>query len=384
MNTVTDYNATDPIKQEIYALIQILRTGDDQLSQAAAYSLAEFEQLAVPELVQLLKKDTNSKVRARSAWALGAIGIVSLSQTLNPLLCALSDSDDQVRGQAAFALGRFGSAIAPQAIDPLIIALNDTSSEVRSWAANALGEIGPATFQAVAALSVALFDPNESVRVWSAIALGQIGPKAAPHAIAPLIKVLTDQDVEVRNAASYSLIHVGPLGISALIKTLSSGFDRKARWQASWILGQLIHIEPTLAPAVIEPLIEALNDVDSTVRSVSTRGLGFLGALAAPLAIAPLIRALTFDSVLSVRQGAAMALGQIGPIAAPEAVDPLLQTLFNSAEPELRKEVAFALSLFGADAPPKVLEALILHLNDRNALVRRAASDAVESIRATR
>ena len=134
------------------------------------------------------------------------------SDTLTP---KLEDTDAKIRASAAIALGIIGDA---KAVEPLIEALNNENKDVRGIAAIILGQIGDA--KAFKPLIVALNDESEVVRWDVAIALGIMGDAKA---VEPLLKVLKDENKDVRREAARAL---GKIGDAKAVETTERGIKR--------------------------------------------------------------------------------------------------------------------------------------------------------------
>ena len=94
---------------------------------------------AAPELGALLS-DRAAPVRARAAWALGALGPAAHSE-VGPLSTALRDEDWNVRYHAAQALGSFGREAFPVHESVAHLSRHDLDSRVRTVATAAHTQI---------------------------------------------------------------------------------------------------------------------------------------------------------------------------------------------------------------------------------------------------
>ena len=123
--------------QSLDQLINRLNTSDfdDRID-----AMAELRSLknagAVPALVELVRNDSDSRIREEAAYSLESIGD---TRAVRPLIAALLDLDGNVRLKAARALGVFKD---PRAVEPLFTSLRDPDEVVRGFAAQALQEIG--------------------------------------------------------------------------------------------------------------------------------------------------------------------------------------------------------------------------------------------------
>jgi len=134
--------------------------------------------------------------------------------------------------------------------------------------------------------------------------------------------------------------------------------DSEVRSGAAWLLG----VGARLDPSAVEPLITALKDLDPSVRWSAARSLGWA---AGPRAVGPLIAALK-DKDTKVRSEAAEALrGRTDP----RTVEALIAAL-DDADPEVGKD---AVSVLGGIKDPHVVESLIVRLKDKGSSVPWAA-----------
>jgi HEAT repeat protein len=250
------------------ALLGALKDANLLVRRGAAKALGSMQPCpreAVRPLVGLLNGEP--EVREAAAEALGALGRPALAM----LFESLKDSDRLVREGAAKALGLFRRG-PPEAVRPLVGLLKDRRA-VREAAAAALARIGS---PAHAALLAALKDSDPLVRQGAAKALSvfQLGP---PEAFGPLVKLLKDEEPEVRSMAAVAL---------------KRSFPQRA----------------------VAPLMEALKDRNPGVRSNAATGLQWLGP-DAKAAVPALVEALKDNNTL-VRIAAGLALKKIDPEAA--------------------------------------------------------------------
>jgi HEAT repeat protein len=168
---------------------------------------------------------------------------------------------------------------------------------------------------------------------------------------------LKSQHETVRRAAAQALGRLGDArAVEPLIQALVD-VDEKVREAAAQALGRLGEIS-------LEPLIQALVDVDADVRRAAAQALGQLGDARA---VEPLIQALE-DMDADVRRAAAQALGRLGDA---RAVEPLIQALKDGTW-RIRRAAAQALGRLG-DA--RAVKPLIQALEDED--VREAAAQAL-------
>ncbi len=183
-------------KKDVEGLSEALKHKDDDIRRDAAEALRKIgDPKAVDPLTHALK-DENGNVRQIAAYALGEIGD---EKAVKPLTQALQDEDEFVRSAAVWALGDIGGA---EAVEPLLQAMKDTVRSVRRQVAEALEKIKDA--RAVEPLIQTMKNKYEyeDVRCAAAEALGEIGDEKATE---PLTQTLTDEDLNVQNAAKKAI-----------------------------------------------------------------------------------------------------------------------------------------------------------------------------------
>ncbi len=116
------------------ALIEILKSGDENAQSEVSQTLASIGVPAVEPLIGVLS-DGNASARRMAADLLGQI---KDSRAVEALIAALNDSEETVRISAAYALGELADE---RAISALIAALKDPSDEVGKEAGDALVNI---------------------------------------------------------------------------------------------------------------------------------------------------------------------------------------------------------------------------------------------------
>jgi HEAT repeat protein len=126
------------------ALAKELVDQDAGVRTAAARALQQIGRGAAWGMIQVLRKDSDSRVRAAAAAALPWLQAdgASQRQVLDALLGALKEDEAIVRVAAAYALGATRSK-APDVVAALRKALEDRDGSVRTAAAAALKHIDP-------------------------------------------------------------------------------------------------------------------------------------------------------------------------------------------------------------------------------------------------
>jgi len=282
-------------------------------------------------------------VRWYATYALGRIGpdaaaaIPALERILGNL-----DEHEYVRGGAAWALGRMGPKAAP-AVPLLVRTLSSKHVSVRRNAAQALGNLAAvqqplpsgvsgegqgARERGVSNLLKLLDDEDSQVRVAAAVALWKIQP--SPRATAALEAMLRGGEP----AACQAAVALGELGegareaVPALVAALGHS-DEDTRRAAAAALGRI-------GPGAIPALRDVLATADEKAKREAVEALGWIGAGA----LSALVEALG-DPSPPVRRSAARALGRLGPVA-KDAVPALLRSV-SDPQPEVRDTAAGAL-----------------------------------------
>ena len=156
---------------------------------------------------------------------------------------------------------------------------------------------------------------------------------------------------------------------SKLLELLTSGLQRSRAVAAH-------------APALVEPLLEAMRDNNWTVRSAASEALGqVVQAAPAEQVLLPLLEAMR-DSDYKVRSAAREALGQVVQ-AAPQKAEQVLPSLLEAlrdSDDEVRRAASEALVQVVKATPQKaeqVLPSLLEALQDNNWTVRHACASQV-------
>lgn len=174
-----------------------------QSHQSAASNAAcvVLEQVAIPQLIQIMFNDTNDSKfrvtlveqlnslpgvtilfipadgrRAEAARDLGSLGS-GAKAAVPSLVKALKGTDGAVRGPSALALGRIQSQ--PESIIPLLIGLiDDPQGDVPEAVVEALGDFGPLSKAAVPKIMPLLRAPEKGLRHAANLAIQKIDPHA--------------------------------------------------------------------------------------------------------------------------------------------------------------------------------------------------------------
>jgi HEAT repeat protein len=220
--------------EEFQAVMQQLRNGTPEERATAADVLGrrgyrQREQVA-GVLRELIRNDTDWRVRASAGRALGRLGT---RDAVPDLVRALRDPVVDVRVVAAAAIWRLPD---PAAVPALLELLSDSDPNARQWAALALGVIRDT--RATAPLLRLLGDPERAVRLDVIRSLGRMRD---PAAVQPLERHVRDdsRDLEERTEAISSLALLeGPEKVDALVRLLDLS-NRTLRQRVIEALGQV-------------------------------------------------------------------------------------------------------------------------------------------------
>jgi HEAT repeat protein len=259
-------------------------------------------------------------------------------------LRTLRDTDPGTHASALSALKSGGIEALPVLIE---IVRNPaggkpTGNDPRIVAVDLLREQGPKAAEAAPELIKLLQDDDLQIRTVAAAALGQIG--ASPGDAVPALMAVLKRDR--RPEAVDALTTFGPAAKEAipLLTELLRAREADLRWRAAYALGKL---GPGAASAV-PVLIAALKDEDPDVREHAAEALGDIGP-AAKQATEALAKALQ-DPSQRVRRDAVRSLGQIGPDA--RAALPAIRALLAKKDEIARVRDAATKSVQQIEAKP--------------------------------
>jgi HEAT repeat protein len=185
------------------------------------------------------------------------------------------------------------SAAAAENLEGAIADLGSEDPDKRRTASELLIAAGS---EAVPPLNQALQRGNSSARQDAALILGAIGDT---RAVKPLVAVLEDRDADLRWAAVWALVRIGPPSVSDLV----SSFETQSSEANA---GAEIALAKIGKPAVPQ-LISALNNKNPRVRRHSARLLGRIGDPSS----APALKKSLQDQNEDVRNEASIALTKI-------------------------------------------------------------------------
>jgi HEAT repeat protein len=337
------------------ALLEALQTRDANLLSLYQQILARIPS-ATPSLIKTLKS-AHPLIRGRAA----EIFAINKDRSAAPaLLDALQGEYFTVRSRAALALGKIGE---PKAIQPLLQALKDTEDEVRIAACLALGSFkDPSSFDDIT--NVLLDDPKIEVRQAAAQALGNTRhPAALPY----LLEALHDSYwwYEREYAASDLLLAIEKMGVAAVDPLIEALQDKEGtvRKFAAILLGKLGD------PRAIEPLSMALYDLHHEVGKVAAESLAQFGMPAVDV----LVEALAHPEMW-IRIHSIAALSKIKD----SRVTPLLLEMLNDPEREVKKQVIQSLGNLKDPRALPSLQEIVSNRSDRE--LQALAKQAMENL----
>ena len=391
----------------------ILSDHDPGVRYQAAHALRRYGVLmAVPELVEVIRRDPGERVRIE---AIRACAAMQASGAVDAIAAALADGPEAVQQAAAEALGHLGGDAAvdalveaarnrrhpllravieilatlkdARAVPVLAVLLGELHTGTRLMAARALGEVGgPA---AVDALLDALGEPVEEVQdaVMSALgrtgdaravpALSELARSAGSHrargairalgsiggreAIGPLLNVLEHGPAERRGDAAEALAAIGSPSAAPYLMAALRGVGSIPGERIAGALRGL-----GIAMDVSEYAAE-LSHETAWVRIRAAMVLGYLGGREhVPL----LVRAIADE------HAGLEALEALGRLGGGEALDAIRETLLTDEREMARSRAAWALRRHGGEAVRASLE--LAARDDAAASVRGTARESLD------
>ena len=346
--------------------------GDVTKRERAAQDLIRMGADAAPSLIEALQtRDLNLLSLYQQ--------ILARIPTAAPLLIkTLGTAHPVIRGRVAevFAINRDRSAVPA-----LLEALKGEFFTVRSRAALALGKIGDA--RAIQPVLQLLQDPEDEVRIAACLGLGFFKEPSTFDDITNVL--LDDPKIEVRQAAAKALGNTGhPAALPYLLEALH---DSYWWYEREYAASDLLAAIEKIGTAAVDPLIEALQDKEGTVRKFAATLLGRLGD---PRSIEPLGMAL-YDLHHEVGKVSAESLSRFGQPALEVLVEalshpemwirihaiqalsriqdgrvmPILLQMLNDPEREVKKQVIQSLGELKDPRSSNALQEIVSNRADR-------------------
>ncbi len=252
-----------PKDEYVASLMDALNDSDRLVRLNAAITLGRARNpIAIPAIVYHAVSDTDRDVRLYALWAYRQIEYTRASPYLVSVLLESSDP-----AMIRFAANEIRQKNDSKAIETLIQRFQSkglyTGYDLDMAAINGLYEIGYVT---VEPLVKCLDSEDTRVRANAIYTLGKIGDE---RAIQPLINHLPAASLEMRSRISDALIKIGRASIPALIKLLDNN-DREIKWIAAYSLARI-------GPDAEASLLTALSQRGAQASEEIIYALGFAG-----------------------------------------------------------------------------------------------------------
>ena len=258
------------VRATVETCIGGLSDPDMQVRRAAAASLAERGEAALPAAEKLKALLADPDVRLVAARALRSIGPQAKGAP-DAAAVLLNDGDTYVRMVAAMTLGGLGD----QAVAALRKALRDREPQVIKIAGHALADLGPAATPAVPDLIPMIGHELAQVRRAAFAAIEGIGPTAAPATEALVCEF--ERQIGHNEYIARAIGAIGP-GAKAAVAALEKARDNKY-WSAA-INAALFRIRGDKAD--LDAIVKLLREPgDRYARERAAQSLEKLGADAA-------------------------------------------------------------------------------------------------------
>ena len=326
------------------ALVKLVNNSDEELSQIAAETLANFGPRAIESLANLLQQEDSRQ------FATAALAQIRRPEIIAPLLSVVTDSQVAVRAHAIEALSSFhdDSRIPPV----LIAALKDPATAVRKEAVRALGVRAylDAEFDLVNLLKPLLWDIRLEVCQESAIALGRLKTDAAAAALFELLRspaTPVELQIETVRALIWSETAVALEYLqTALIGRSAVNAEPGEVTNSDRLLTADENLQfSNINPVICQEIVTVLGRVEKPE----------LKTKAAEIAIDLLESNHPAVESVEIKQSLALALGQLGDI---RALDVLIQLLADG-DNSVRLHCTAALKRLGGGGVRQQLESLV-------------------------
>jgi len=231
--------------QALPSLLKMLTDANHHVRLATVKLLGEFKEHAreiAPHLIALLKTEPMVQIRSMTIDALARLELFS-EEVQQAFLRALSDSGWLVRWEAVRGLGGFGDK-AKSFVPHLEKMLEDANTWVQLYTAISLLRIQGSSEKASKHLVTLALDADVRFRLNVVAQIETLPPGTCPQTAPALLKLLADPDVKVRRVASRA------------VGTCAPHLPRSA--------------------AIVDPLKQAEQDADHSVRVHATEALGKL------------------------------------------------------------------------------------------------------------
>lgn len=286
--------------RSVEALLEVARS-DAALRVPAVEALLKFDGYVTDRALVRALRMPDPDVCQTTAQTLGRSG----ARGVRPLLLALAESGSVDTPLLQEAL----QSIGEEAVAPLVQALSSEEPALCRAAVRALGWIGASARDA---LLQTMRRADLSARVYAAEALALV---QASDAIRELIQMIQDEEEETQSVVAQALARLGQTAVDPLIQALKDP-DSHVRTGAVHALRVVDAVCAAQDPRTVSALLEALQDESPFVRRAVVESLGRIGA---PEAVAPLTAAL-YDPNGGVRRATVETLGQYDDLRAAETL----------------------------------------------------------------
>ena len=281
----------------------------------------------------------------------------------------LQSGDLQAQMLAAEGLKEIGQAAQPAVPALVTVATSDSNASLSGAAAGALPPINLiAARQVMTAWVPKLHDPEAHMRGYAASTIGTLGPVAKPAA-PTLVKLLSDEDIAVRERATRALGSIGlPIDVvmSGLLQAL-----RDPEWTVRYAAVTQFSFSGFSSPESLAVLRDLTKDSNQTVAGL---------AQSAVATAERLIQASVYSLMLSQGMNRTYTLHQLAKLG-PRAADAVsgIAAVLTTGKPLERYLAASALEGIGPAAQEST-PALQRALHDTDPVVREAALTTLQSI----
>lgn len=207
--------------------------------------------------------------RVTAARRIGDLG-PSARAALPALLTALENAPQELADTISLALARIGPPLEGSEWI-LNRALSSSSSVARLYAATSFAKTSSIPAEAIPPLVACCDDKTPAIRVAALRALAAAGPKAKPAALVTVLRNISDNDLDVRDAARAALEKFKPFTEDdrpALVKSLELPDEALRAQVAEWLLPMVK--EPREATAWYGPFLKSPSP---KLRLMGIRGL---------------------------------------------------------------------------------------------------------------
>ena len=304
----------------IPALVKLIENSDEELSQIAAETLANFGTTAIESLATLLQQEDSRQ------FATAALAQIRRPEIIAPLLSVVKDSQVAVRVAAIEALSSFHDSRIP----PILVgALTDVATAVRKEAVRALGVRAylDAELDLVKLLKPLLWDIRLEVCQEAAIAIGRLNTDAGAAALFELLRSpTTPVQLQIETVRALGWIET-PAVLAYLQIALIGRSAINAKFGELTNTNQLLTTDENLQKyhiesAVCQEIVTVLGRVEKPE----------LKAKAAEIAIDLLKSNHPAVESVEIKQSLALALGQLGDMRALDVLIQLLADADNSVK----------------------------------------------------